>query len=1121
MTEDTCGGAIAPLVKFSARCDYDYETFLADKNTTSTWNPHVLGLVNITDITAPFQVGITKKTTTAVDNSSEEFMKAYTAWKTLLISTDKSPVANIAPPTQKTLNNAPGVAKMPQECAEMVKEHQRNVMRFVWRRLFTRGEGGCVIAHGMGLGKTMDAVVLMATFIKTYKEHKQIAKTLIMVPRIVTAGVLKEVGKFKTVYKTYEKANPITKAPENSRTTTKANSTAGRTGKAQAKHISHTNAKSSTDIAAVHDSDHADESDLIMVYKLLGNFTSNIAMSSYYEIVSRWHQTGGVLLIDDSPSMSKKYAQSATGYEPVEPSAIMAKHKFVKYQMISDIPTSALKTPKNIELKVDEWCGVITEITQNDDHTKSFDITVKCEGGGDKHINLTHEQYLSPPSLHEIIHEENEWNDVWTTRFYKTRNMNGTTALVEDFHAFTRIEHCPESRARQRAHQQTSPTYTHHKFQPALVIVDEAHVHLGHKTQSSRALRTRASWCKSLNISPMKSNEEPMFFFETTKRVMMTGTPIPNARTELWHLMLITRGREGFPRQGCSQLQCDTANAFAKLFGKARSDDRLLEKARVAVLRHYFMIDFVDYKCQTEVLKYDLPTRSEFIINVRMNQRQVHMQRQLFMMPKKGGIIQKFDAQNIWTHPNFENHWGSNIPAHLELYRPTNKTKQTPATADYKDDEYVKQKKAPHYRIQFTCGQQVRYEMIQMPEETDEDPRIEWLGPYNPEVREEGLILDGIGRRWERTPSDKLPTIGLQWDFFNTPTEEQKKNLIDITHNVNLATAIQTGTKQSTTNASSTTVFTMSRQTLNGLGLDLIAHNTYIKVGGRHFKPAEVQDQPKHQKIITNTELARRLQEKDPTFTDEEVKDFNLGDLSYETYIIVNELYFNPAPTGPLDKWNVIRDEAHHDTIVNRFCKTKPTEYCVGDYVLVRERRPRPYVWSLGTVYFADPGGPWPEKDKPEKGKPQNGKPEKGKQEKVKPAEPCMYIRYKCLDKALSFDDAEVNSLEIHNNACDIIEGLTSEYEKHKNGDHMLYVGNINDLDDNVDDIYAVVLSDDVALKTSQTAFARLKEGTITCSDGDCVLMRDPNDNNDYVWYKARVVECLEDTVSTTLSTKQ
>jgi len=86
--------------------------------------------------------------------------------------------------------------RMPVAMALRVKAHQHDALRFMWQCIFTPGEGGCVLAHGMGLGKMLDAVVLMAMFVRKHRQQRLAVKVVYVLKASVKTALLNEMPHF-------------------------------------------------------------------------------------------------------------------------------------------------------------------------------------------------------------------------------------------------------------------------------------------------------------------------------------------------------------------------------------------------------------------------------------------------------------------------------------------------------------------------------------------------------------------------------------------------------------------------------------------------------------------------------------------------------------------------------------------------------------------------------------------------------------------------------------------------------------------------------------------------------------------------------------------------------------
>eukprot|EP01062_Namystynia_karyoxenos_P025131 TRINITY_DN19859_c1_g2_i1.p1 TRINITY_DN19859_c1_g2~~TRINITY_DN19859_c1_g2_i1.p1 ORF type:complete len:806 (+),score=232.06 TRINITY_DN19859_c1_g2_i1:73-2418(+) len=68
-------------------------------------------------------------------------------------------------PAERCAVSGDGSVTLPPELAALLKDHQVEGLRFIWRNVVEEG-AGCILAHGMGLGKTAQSVIFCGLFFR-------------------------------------------------------------------------------------------------------------------------------------------------------------------------------------------------------------------------------------------------------------------------------------------------------------------------------------------------------------------------------------------------------------------------------------------------------------------------------------------------------------------------------------------------------------------------------------------------------------------------------------------------------------------------------------------------------------------------------------------------------------------------------------------------------------------------------------------------------------------------------------------------------------------------------------------------------------------------------------------
>lgn len=91
-------------------------------------------------------------------------------------------------------SNEESIVIVDQGLANQLKPHQRNGIQFMWNHCMTGDVGsGCILAHCMGLGKSMQVVAFIHT---VFSNCTHIRKVLIISPRNVTSNWMNEFDKW-------------------------------------------------------------------------------------------------------------------------------------------------------------------------------------------------------------------------------------------------------------------------------------------------------------------------------------------------------------------------------------------------------------------------------------------------------------------------------------------------------------------------------------------------------------------------------------------------------------------------------------------------------------------------------------------------------------------------------------------------------------------------------------------------------------------------------------------------------------------------------------------------------------------------------------------------------------
>jgi len=573
--------ALLPELPRSARCGRDYEFFLQQRAEDEAWASDVIGAL------PKLCAGLGVSTLVGAAGAAAD--SEFADWSRQL---GLSGAAGAAPRKREQL------VRMPAAMSDKIKAHQRSALRFMWRRIWTPGEGGCVLAHGMGLGKTLDAVVLIEAFVRTYREHGLAAKVVYVLKQSVVGALLMEMRAFPDVF---------------------AFVTPGDKSKVAADRI------------AVYNFNEA----LRMVDSTAPFWLQHPV---YEHTIRRWHASGGVLLLLETWGGVRALNALAHAHGDAPGGAGAGADAFERMSRLFPVHRSVrfCQRPGDNARK---HHAVVAKVGHTNEHnaanTKYFEMTLRDAVHKQTVFDLRVLQStiaLIPPggvSAGECIEFEivggGDSNGLHSTLSQPSSKKPNTQVWVEA---------CAEAGAAG-------------EFQPALLVVDEAHGLYAKDLKVGRGLRSRES-------GEGQREGARVLFFETRQRVMMTGTPLLNSATDLWDLMHVVRGRTGLPpaHEGTTDklpAMLRERKDFARLLSLLDTAD--LKRAAADCLQHYFVRGFMDIQSQEQLLSNELPPRREYAVFVRMNDEQTSLLRVLAQQPPRGGLNDAAMNRTIAMHP--------------------------------------------------------------------------------------------------------------------------------------------------------------------------------------------------------------------------------------------------------------------------------------------------------------------------------------------------------------------------------------------------------------------------------------------------------------------------------------
>ena len=263
----------------------------------SGWDPDVIGFLPREILECEHAVGVAWLSKITVQQQFE-------AWK-----------AQIGEPDALLLSvyNQREIVRLSPEFRSYIKEHQREALRFMWKYIFTPGEGGCLLAHGMGLGKTVDVIALLATYITTYKENRGVVKVLYKVPKNVMVSLKAELGKFDATFCEYKELHyapqriappPVLALP----------SAVKKRGRSAPVGVTDNKKQASAPPAVVSDTAETQEAnkDKIRYY----NFSKEVASSvtTAHTMIQTWNLLGGLLLLPDKQDVVEAFGRLAYAF---------------------------------------------------------------------------------------------------------------------------------------------------------------------------------------------------------------------------------------------------------------------------------------------------------------------------------------------------------------------------------------------------------------------------------------------------------------------------------------------------------------------------------------------------------------------------------------------------------------------------------------------------------------------------------------------------------------------------------------------------------------------------------------------------------------------------------------
>jgi len=85
---------------------------------------------------------------------------------------------------------------IPPFIASQLKRHQVEGVNFMWKHIASEKPGGCILAHSMGLGKSLQVCALAHAFFKRQKARKDTGRVMLVVPSSLLDNWMNEFKKW-------------------------------------------------------------------------------------------------------------------------------------------------------------------------------------------------------------------------------------------------------------------------------------------------------------------------------------------------------------------------------------------------------------------------------------------------------------------------------------------------------------------------------------------------------------------------------------------------------------------------------------------------------------------------------------------------------------------------------------------------------------------------------------------------------------------------------------------------------------------------------------------------------------------------------------------------------------
>ena len=85
---------------------------------------------------------------------------------------------------------------IPPFIASQLKTHQVDGVKFMWKHIASEKPGGCILAHSMGLGKSLQVCALAHAFFKRQKARKDTGRVMLVVPSSLLDNWMNEFKKW-------------------------------------------------------------------------------------------------------------------------------------------------------------------------------------------------------------------------------------------------------------------------------------------------------------------------------------------------------------------------------------------------------------------------------------------------------------------------------------------------------------------------------------------------------------------------------------------------------------------------------------------------------------------------------------------------------------------------------------------------------------------------------------------------------------------------------------------------------------------------------------------------------------------------------------------------------------